>query len=46
MSQASVRNEMDALTEAIAYHNHRYYVLDAPEISDAQFDAMFRRLQE
>jgi DNA ligase (NAD+) len=37
---------MDTLTEAIAYHNHRYYVLDAPEISDAQYDVMFRRLQE
>ena len=46
MSNESVRAEMDTLTEAIAYHNHRYYVLDAPEISDAQYDAMFRRLQE
>lgn len=46
MPNESVRAEMDMLTEAIAYHNHRYYVLDAPEISDAQYDVMFRRLQE
>lgn len=46
MSHESVRTEMDALIEAIAYHNHRYYVLDAPEISDAQYDVLFRHLQE
>lgn len=26
-------------------HNHSYYLLDAPEISDAEYDAMFRELQ-
>ncbi|WP_440996852.1 NAD-dependent DNA ligase LigA [Arhodomonas sp. SL1] len=33
------------LRETIAYHNHRYYVLDAPEISDAEYDALLRELQ-
>jgi DNA ligase (NAD+) len=30
----------------IAYHNYRYYVLDAPEISDAEYDQMMRRLEK
>jgi len=34
------------LRSLLNYHNHRYYVLDAPEISDAEFDTYFRELQE
>ncbi|HEX6829028.1 MAG TPA: NAD-dependent DNA ligase LigA, partial [Burkholderiales bacterium] len=34
------------LREEIELHNHRYYVLDAPTISDAEFDGLFRELQE
>jgi len=33
------------LRELIETHNYRYYVLDDPEISDAQFDALMRELQ-
>jgi DNA ligase (NAD+) len=33
-----------ALRTKIAYHNHRYYTLDAPEISDAAYDALMREL--
>jgi DNA ligase (NAD+) len=33
------------LRAAIEEHNHRYYVLDAPTISDAEYDAMFRELE-
>jgi DNA ligase (NAD+) len=32
------------LRQKIEYHNYRYYVLDAPEISDAEYDRMFREL--
>ncbi|MFT3706819.1 MAG: NAD-dependent DNA ligase LigA [Archangium sp.] len=32
------------LKEEIAYHNHRYYTLDAPEISDASYDKLMREL--
>ncbi len=32
------------LRAALRYHDHRYHVLDAPEISDAQYDALKREL--
>jgi DNA ligase (NAD+) len=35
-----------ALRELITYHNERYYGDDAPEISDAEFDALLRELIE
>lgn len=34
------------LTGQINYHNHKYYVDDAPEISDFEFDAMLRELEQ
>jgi len=30
----------------LRYHNERYYVLDSPEITDAEYDSLFRELQE
>ena len=36
---------IDALRDEIRRHEHLYYVEDAPEISDAAFDALFRELQ-
>jgi DNA ligase (NAD+) len=33
-----------ALRETIAAHDHAYYVLDAPTVSDAEYDALFREL--
>ena len=32
------------LRELLEYHNHRYYVLDTPEISDAEYDELFDEL--
>ena len=34
------------LADRIRYHDHRYYVLDKPEIEDAEYDGLFRELQE
>lgn len=34
------------LVEAIRHHDYRYYVLDAPEIEDHEYDALFRELSE
>jgi DNA ligase (NAD+) len=42
---ADVAKKSRELRAAIEEHNHRYYVLDAPIISDAEYDALFRRLQ-
>lgn len=33
------------LRRELAHHNHRYYVLDSPEISDIQYDTLMRELQ-
>ena len=34
-----------ALVQEIRAHNHRYYVLDAPSLSDADYDALYRELR-
>ncbi|PVV85075.1 NAD-dependent DNA ligase LigA [Dehalogenimonas alkenigignens] len=34
------------LRRQIEHHNHLYYVMDAPEISDQEYDALLRELQE
>ena len=44
-SRAS-RSRLEALRKEIERHNYLYYVLDAPEISDAEYDALFRELEE
>ncbi len=42
----AVITEYEKLKKEIEGHNHRYYVLDAPTISDAAFDKLFDRLLE
>lgn len=42
----NVQKELEKLREELNYHGHRYYVLDDPEIPDAEYDRLFRRLQE
>lgn len=41
----SMEKEIEKLREEIRYHEHRYYVLNDPEISDYEFDQLMRRLQ-
>ncbi len=45
-SNVSVRQEILQLRQEIDKHNHRYYVLDDPLVSDAEYDRLFRRLAE
>ncbi len=45
-AQDAVRDRIRQLREEIEYHNHRYYVLDDPVISDAEYDALMRELVE
>ena len=39
------RQRVAELHALLRHHAHRYYVLDAPEIPDAEYDRMFRELQ-
>ncbi len=43
-SLTAAAQEIEELRKTIHYHSHRYYVLDDPELSDAEFDKLLRRL--
>lgn len=45
-SPTDVAGEIGRLRRTVDYHNYRYYVLDDPVVSDAEYDALFRRLVE
>ncbi len=45
MTRGSPESRIQDLRRRIRYHNDRYYRDDAPEISDADYDALFRELQ-
>ncbi|MEZ5541900.1 MAG: NAD-dependent DNA ligase LigA [Pseudomonadota bacterium] len=42
----AARQRAQALREQLHEHNYRYYVLDAPTISDARYDTLLRELQD
>ena len=42
----SARMRIDALRKEIDHHTYLYYVMDAPEISDAAFDSLMRELMK
>lgn len=46
MATASVEEQIQELRDEIRHHEHLYYVLDTPEITDAQFDALMNRLKQ
>jgi DNA ligase (NAD+) len=46
MPAKNVAAELEDLRDKLHHHEHLYYVLDRPEISDAEYDGMMRRLQE
>ncbi len=41
-----IRNKIEELRRQLEYHSHKYYVENAPVISDYEFDAMMRELLE
>ncbi len=41
-----VKRRIEELRGLINYHNHRYYVLDSPEISDAAYDELMKELRQ
>ncbi len=46
LSENEAAEQIEALREAIEYHDHQYYVKNQPKISDAAYDKLFARLQE
>lgn len=36
--------EVEEMRSVLRYHDHRYYVLDDPEVSDAEYDALYDKL--
>jgi DNA ligase (NAD+) len=46
MDFEKAKKRIEELREKINYHNYRYYVLDSPEISDAEYDELLRELEE
>jgi len=46
MNNGQVKKRVEELQAILSEHNHRYYVLDDPMISDAEYDRLFRELQD
>ena len=40
-----VSQQIEALRKELHRHEHLYYVLDAPEITDAEYDALMHELK-
>ena len=45
-AKAKDSTEVEALRDQIRHHEYRYYVLDDPEISDAEFDQLMQQLKK
>jgi len=43
-SREEAKKRIEELRRLIEHHNYLYYTLDAPEISDAEYDALYREL--
>ena len=43
---AALEKKIEALREKIRHHEYRYYVLDDPEITDAEFDKLMNELKK
>jgi DNA ligase (NAD+) len=45
-SVATITQQRDSLHQQLHYHAHRYYVLDDPQLPDAEYDKLFQQLQK
>jgi DNA ligase (NAD+) len=45
-NMTDIKQRINKLRELINYHNYRYYVMDSPEISDAEYDELMRQLEQ
>ena len=41
----NIKKEIEELRSAIKHHDHLYYVLDTPRVSDREYDALYRTLK-
>jgi DNA ligase (NAD+) len=46
MERQEAERQIEQLRQQLHHHNYRYYVLDDPQITDAEYDQLMRRLQE
>ena len=46
MDRGEAERQIEQLRQQLHEHNYRYYVLDDPRITDAEYDQLMRRLQE
>jgi len=46
MNMESLRQRLEELRQLVHYHNYRYHVLDAPLISDAEYDCLLNELNQ
>ncbi len=44
MTEKELNEKYENLKKTVAYHSHRYYVLDDPEITDAEYDKLMHEL--
>jgi DNA ligase (NAD+) len=45
MNETQAQKRIEKLREEINFHNYRYYVLDNPAVSDAEYDQLMRELE-
>ncbi len=46
MNRREVEKRVEELRRKIRHHDYLYFVLDAPEVTDAEYDALFRDLRD
>lgn len=46
MTEKELNERYENLKKTVAYHSHRYYVLDDPEITDAEYDRLMHELTD
>ncbi|TKJ34187.1 DNA ligase (NAD(+)) LigA [bacterium (candidate division B38) B3_B38] len=46
MKDRKLIERIEKLRQAIRHHNYRYYILNDPEVTDAEYDRLMRRLEE
>src|SRR5436305_8529514 len=45
MDKLQARKEIEKLRDQLLFHDYRYYVLAQPEISDQEYDRLYKQLQ-